>query len=100
MGSSTLWRYNTSMKNYRFIIRGKVQGVWYRKTVQGNAQKKRFSGYVRNLPDGTVEAGVTCDASRLEVFMDILRQGSTASRVDAIEQFEGTETHHGSFEVR
>ena len=88
------------MKNYRMIISGRVQGVWYRKSIQRAASAAGFSGYIRNLPDGTVEAGVTCHEERLETFMEILRCGSEASRVDAIETFEGRETHGGSFEVR
>lgn len=88
------------MRSYRFIITGKVQGVWYRKSVQSHARAAGFSGYVRNLPDGTVEAGVTCRDSDLEAFVSLLHRGSEASRVDAIERYEGTEVHRGGFEVR
>ena len=88
------------MKSYRFIISGRVQGVWYRKSIQGHAQRAGFSGYVRNLADGSVEAGVTCMSERLEEFLALLRRGSEASRVDAIAQFESSELHRGPFEVR
>ncbi len=88
------------MKSYRFIISGRVQGVWYRKSVQGHAQRAGFSGFVRNLADGTVEAGVTCSAERLEEFMALLHRGSEASRVDTIAQYESIEIHQGPFEVR
>lgn len=88
------------MQNYRFIISGRVQGVWYRKSIQSHASAAGFSGYVRNLSDGTVEAGVTCSEARLEEFKAVLRRGSEASRVDAIEQRHSSETHSGPFEVR
>lgn len=93
-------RYNSSMQNYRFIICGKVQGVWYRKSVQSHANKAGFSGYVRNLPDGSVEAEVSCTQTRLDEFKALLSLGSDASRVDTIEQYPGSETHSGHFEVR
>lgn len=88
------------MKSYRFIISGKVQGVWYRKSVQKHAREAGFSGYVRNLPDGTVEAGVSCDEAHLETFVSLLRRGSEASHVEGIEQYESVETYRGGFEVR
>ena len=39
------------MKSYRFIISGRVQGVWYRRSIQVGANMAGFSGYVRNLPE-------------------------------------------------
>ncbi len=88
------------MKSYRYIISGNVQGVWYRKSVQRSAQAEGFSGYVRNLPDGTVEAGVSCPEERREAFESLLRRGSSASRVDALERFDSDARHEGAFEVR
>ena len=54
------------MKSYKFLIRGRVQGVWYRANVQKNAQKFGFNGYVKNREDGSVEAVVCCEKDRLE----------------------------------
>ncbi len=88
------------MGNYQFIISGKVQGVWYRKTVCENAQKKGFSGYVKNLEDGSVEAGASLDDDDFAEFISILEVGSLGSRVDSIEQFQSNEEFSGEFEVR
>jgi acylphosphatase len=88
------------MNNYRFIISGKVQGVWYRKTVSENARKKGFSGYVKNLEDGSVEAGACLSDDEFAYFIEILEQGSPASRVDSIEQFESNEEFSGEFMIR
>jgi acylphosphatase len=88
------------MNTYRYIVSGRVQGVWFRKSVQRAAEAEGFSGYVRNLPDGTVEAEVTCMPERLETFEAILRRGSSASRVDDIARSEGRAIHSGPFEVR
>jgi acylphosphatase len=88
------------MKNYKFKITGKVQGVYYRVSVQKNAQDAGYCGYVKNMPDGSVEAGVTCHSSKLEYFTNLLKQGSLYSQVDAIEMQEIEELFSGDFEIR
>ena len=88
------------MQNYQFIVSGKVQGVWYRKAVCDNAKKKGFSGYVKNLSDGRVEAGAHLKDEEFALFISILEEGSAASRVDNIEQFESNEEFYGEFTVR
>lgn len=88
------------MKSYRFIISGLVQGVSYRKSVCANAQKAGFRGYVKNLSDGTVEAGVTCNRDELDTFLSILKTGSVLSEVYNIEQSDDNEIYKGDFEIR
>lgn len=87
------------MKSYKFIVMGKVQGVYYRKSVHEKASKLQCSGYVKNLLDLTVEAVVTCEESRIEEFIKILEEGSENSRVDKIQQIEIDEVFNGSFEI-
>lgn len=87
------------MINYRFIISGKVQGVYYRKSVQENALKAKFSGYVKNLSDGTVEAAVTCEESKLKDFISILEKGSPYSNVTSITKYSCDKIFTGSFNV-
>ena len=93
-------RYNRRMKSYKFLISGQVQGVWYRRNVQQNAANQRFSGYVKNLPDGRVEAVVTCQETRLTEFIAILREGSPTSLVEDIQEREIDEVFSGAFEVK
>ncbi|MEA3372612.1 MAG: acylphosphatase [Campylobacterota bacterium] len=88
------------MKSYKFIVTGKVQGVYYRQSVQIHAVQAGFSGYVKNLPDGSVEAAVTCDEVQLTDFIAALREGSEISRVEDIKQYEIDELYEGMFEVR
>lgn len=88
------------MENYQFVISGKVQGVWYRKSVCENARKKGFRGYVKNLEDGCVEAGAALEDDDFSEFISILEEGSVGSRVDNIEQFQSNEEFTGEFEVR
>ena len=70
------------MKNYKFIIIGKVQGVYYRVNVKANASADGYKGYVKNLSDGNVEACVSCKESKLEGFIKILKTGSPNSVVN------------------
>ena len=88
------------MKNYKFIISGRVQGVYYRKNVHANSLKSNFKGYVKNLPDGTVEAGVTCDEHDLDIFIDILKKGSPNSEVKNIKILNTDELFENKFEIR
>ena len=74
------------MKSYKFIISGKVQGVYYRKSIAENANRAKLSGYIKNLPDGNVEAVVTCNERRVNEFITILKSGSEHSKVDNIKQ--------------
>ncbi len=88
------------MKSYRFIISGTVQGVYYRKFTSNSALEKEFKGYVKNLPNGDVEACVTCHDERVEEFILILKEGSPESMVENIEQFECEEIFIEKFEIR
>ena len=88
------------MHSYRFLVSGRVQGVYYRANVAKNAKKSGFSGYVKNLDDGRVEAVVTCELSELETFKNILKKGSPLSKVTSLEEHPCSENFSGPFEVR
>jgi len=88
------------MKSYKFVVSGRVQGVYYRANIAKNAKKAGFSGYVKNLDDGRVEACVTCEEEELETFKAILQKGSPLSKVIAIEARSCEEHFSGPFEVR
>ena len=51
------------MIRYRVLVPGRVQGVFFRDTCRRVAQQHGVSGWVRNLPDGTVGA-VSCLPTR------------------------------------
>ena len=86
---------------YKFLISGRVQGVWYRKFVSENAKKAGFKGYVKNLPDGRVEALCNINTpERLKEFIEILKKGSPYSEVRDIEFFEVEDMDFTDFEIR
>jgi acylphosphatase len=72
------------MVRYRVLISGRVQGVFFRGTCQRLAEEHDVAGWVRNLPDGRVEAifeGQADDVSRL---LDWTRHGPRLAVVDAV----------------
>ena len=88
------------MQSYIFKITGRVQGVWYRKTICTNAKKAGFNGYVKNLKDGSVEAGVSLDNEIYNTFISILEQGSIVSKVENITYVFTDEVFINGFEIR
>ena len=66
------------------IIKGKVQGVSFRYFTLKQAQELNIVGWVRNKPNGTVEAVAQGDKINLERFIKILQQGPSFSRVDDV----------------
>jgi len=90
------------MEWYRFIVFGKVQGVFYRKSVSHALMKKQFKGYIQNLPDGTVEVVAEVFDDDFDTFTAILNEGSLLSTVDDVkyEIINDAEFNTDGFEVR
>lgn len=70
----------------RFVVRGTVQGVGFRYFAQRSAAKHQVKGYVRNLPDGTVEAFAQGPERSVNGFRDDITAGPRFSQVDHIEE--------------
>lgn len=70
----------------RFLIKGDVQGVGYRFFAQRAAARHQIVGYVRNCPDGTVEAWAEGPASSVEAFKQDLATGPQWAVVDQVEE--------------
>jgi len=69
----------------RFLISGRVQGVGFRWFTREVADREGLHGWVRNLPDGRVEAHAEGDADALERFEHALRHGPRGARVDDVD---------------
>lgn len=70
----------------KFLISGEVQGVGYRFFAQRAAARHQVLGYVRNLPDGRVEALAEGAMESVEAFKHDLATGPTFSVVENIEE--------------
>jgi acylphosphatase len=69
----------------RFLVRGRVQGVGFRYFVEDAASVEGVRGWVRNLPDGRVEALVEGDAEAVERMAHKIRRGPPGARVDEVQ---------------
>lgn len=68
----------------RFVVSGRVQGVGFRYFTQDVARREGATGWVRNLPDGRVEAHVEGDAEAVTRVERALRTGPRGARVHAM----------------
>ena len=66
------------------MVRGIVQGVNFRWYTQRRASDLQLTGYVRNMPDGSVEAVVEGDRADIETLVDALRVGPSAAVVESV----------------
>jgi acylphosphatase len=69
----------------RFLISGRVQGVGFRFFAEAVALREGVHGWVRNLPDGRVEASAEGEIEAVERFEGAVRHGPAGARVDSIE---------------
>ena len=74
------------MDAVRYIVSGRVQGVGFRWFVMREAARLDLAGYVRNLPDGTVEVVAQGAVSALVSLESALRHGPPAARVDGVDK--------------
>ena len=75
----------------RFLVSGRVQGVFYRDSTRRQAQAIGVTGWVRNLYDGRVEVLACGDGRKLETFKNWLEIGPEYAKVTNIEVI--TENH-------
>ena len=88
------------MKNCRCIVKGRVQGVWFRRFTQNVANELGISGWVRNRDDGSVEVEASVPDEVYEKFLAALRKGPPLARVDEVLVEEIDRSYSGAFEVR
>jgi len=68
-----------------FRVRGRVQGVGFRRFAAREAEALGLAGWVRNDPDGSVSGEAAGDLSRLEAFRDTLSRGPAFGRVSGLD---------------
>jgi acylphosphatase len=68
----------------RAVVSGRVQGVGFRWFAERTARELGLQGWVRNLPDGSVETLVEGPDDALARYFDRLRRGPAGSRVEAL----------------
>lgn len=81
------------MVRAHLLISGHVQGVFYRATMQEVARQLGVTGWVRNLPDGRVEAVVEGEEDKVLKIIEWAHKGPRFARVEEVkvdwEQYKG-----------
>jgi acylphosphatase len=73
------------MVRKRVLVHGRVQGVFFRDTTRRMAQSRGVSGWVRNNPDGTVEAAFEGEPEAVEAMVQFAREGPRGAGVESVE---------------
>jgi acylphosphatase len=72
----------------RVVVSGRVQGVGFRAATRFKAEGCGVAGWVRNRPDGSVEAAFEGDPEAVELLIGFCRAGPRLARVERVEVSE------------
>ena len=86
------------MPCFHLLISGRVQGVWVRESMRQEALRLGASGWVRNLPDGRVEATVCGDETAVKKLLEWTRRGPPMAKVSNVETTELPDQSFPGFE--
>lgn len=82
------------------FVTGRVQGVFFRATTRERAREHDVGGWVKNLPDGRVEAVFEGPESAVENMIEFSHSGSDAARVEDVTVEYEEPQHVTEFEIR
>ncbi len=74
-----------AVKQLNVVVRGRVQGVFFRAAAQREARRLGLVGWVRNRTDGAVEVTADGDEDKLRELLGFCQRGPSAARVDGVE---------------
>jgi acylphosphatase len=72
-------------KRAHVVVSGRVQGVFFRSDARDRARSLQVAGWIRNVPDGTVEAVFEGEAERLESMVKWCRRGPSGAQVESVD---------------
>jgi acylphosphatase len=82
-------------------VSGRVQGVFFRSEIEYKAVRQNVCGWVRNLPDGRVEAVFEGEKETVEELVEFCRKGPRGARVSKVEvHWEGYKSEFNGFRIR
>jgi acylphosphatase len=73
------------LKQVQMLVRGRVQGVFFRASTQREAKRLGLTGWVKNRPDGGVEIVAEGEEDGLKELIAWAQRGPTAARVERVE---------------
>lgn len=74
-----------ALKKVQLVVRGRVQGVYFRASTQREARRLGLTGWVRNRPDGSVEIVAEGEEVAIRELFGWAQKGPSAARVDRVE---------------
>ncbi|HFA47455.1 MAG TPA: acylphosphatase [Bacteroidetes bacterium] len=86
-------------KHFKIKITGRVQGVWYRGSMQKKARQLGLSGFVRNETDGSVYAEAEGEEGKIKELVEWCRHGPELAKVEKVEVQEGAICEYMSFDI-
>lgn len=85
---------------FEAVVKGRVQGVWFRNFTYNEARQLGLTGEVRNLPDGTVRVIAEGEKVVLKAFIKLLHEGPPLAHVQEVAvNWENFLDQYKSFEV-
>jgi acylphosphatase len=84
----------------RVVVRGYVQGVFFRNTCRREANARGVGGWVTNRPDGAVEAVFEGEPDAVAVMVDWCRRGPRGADVERVEETSEEPEGLARFEIR
>jgi len=84
----------------RVVVSGHVQGVFFRETARRRALALGVAGWIRNTPDGSVEAAFEGDAEAVGRLVEFCREGPRGARVDWVDVIAEEPEGLSGFDVR
>lgn len=86
-------------KRYILTISGKVQGVWYRKSAEKMAKQLMVFGWIKNLPNGKVQADVEGEIEKIWQFIEWCKNGPELAEVEKVVITEEMVLGYTKFEI-
>lgn len=87
------------MIHYRILVKGKVQGVWFRKFTKENADALGVKGWVKNTRDGNVYIEAEAELEAMKQFIERVKKGSPESKVEEVDLTIGDVQNFSKFEI-
>jgi acylphosphatase len=84
----------------RVVVRGRVQGVFFRESTRRRAESAGVAGWVANRGDGTVEAHFEGEPDDVAVLVDYVHHGPSGAEVDGVDVSDAEPQGLSGFETR
>ena len=88
------------MSTVHLIVKGKVQGVFYRANAKDKAEELGVAGWVQNTEDGNVEIVATATQPALDAFINWCREGPRRAQVTDVTINKVEEKQFNSFTIK